>query len=148
MAVLDAASLLPESRIVSESAQSEVDAAVSARAQREDAWKPHIDRLLDWYNDPEQAVDECQEPPSRTSVLTALGVARDGEDSGAPPPTLIVADGQGGVSFELCRASLLQLVNVRADGSIQFEEYENDRQRFATEYESGSFRLEPDQPIL
>jgi hypothetical protein len=64
-------------------------------------WTKFIDRtLVEWGRNPAGVVDDDQVPPTHEAIELSCQIAMKLRDAGAPPPTRIVPDGDGGICFE------------------------------------------------
>jgi hypothetical protein len=84
------------------------------------AWEKFFDdTLIEWGRDTAALEDEGFIPPSIEAVNQACKVVRDCQDAGWPPPTKIVPDGEGGISFERTDGTLFESLNIYADQSME-----------------------------
>ena len=90
-------------------------------------WRPYLDRLLEWYKDPEQVRDEFIRPPSHGVVRAALSLASRLRSQGLPPPTSIEPDGVGGIVLEREVGSLISALEIAANGNITLAKYDSDK---------------------
>lgn len=100
-------------------------------AQRNrEAWDGFIDAdLVEWGRDPQALEDEDFDPPNTEVVKLACKVAMSLRDEGIVPPTRVVPDGEGGVSFERVDGKLSESLNIYADGTIELLTFDDCRLR-------------------
>ena len=84
-------------------------------------WNRFIDnKLVEWGRDANPLQDEGFIPPSVEVVNSACKVAMLLRDDGCPPPTKIVPDGEGGISFECIEERASASLRIYADQTKEF----------------------------
>lgn len=86
-------------------------------------WDDFIDTtLIEWGKDPSIVADphEGIHAPTPPSIRIATQLALMMRDGGQPPPTRIVPDGEGGITFERHAGSGFQSLEVASTGLIEF----------------------------
>ena len=92
------------------------------------AWQEMIDRyLVEWGRDPSQLEDEGVLPPSEAIIQRACRVAMSLRDKGTAAPLRVVADGEGGISFERKHGCCFQTLDILEDGTIEIATFRNCR---------------------
>lgn len=85
------------------------------------AWNRFIDgTLVEWGRDVAVLKDEGFIPPSLDVVNLACQVAMSLRDAGCAPPTKIVPDGEGGISFERVVGRVSASLRIYADQTGEF----------------------------
>lgn len=98
------------------------DAIHRAGAANRDRWEDFIDSpLVVWGKDPSCLQDDEEGiiAPTREAVNRACVLAIKMRDQDAPPPTRVVPDGEGGISFERRLGDVFQSMDVSGDGSVE-----------------------------
>jgi len=98
----------------------------SDREQRRAAWEQVIDRKLkDWALDPDQLADDGILPPSAESIAMASQLARLMCNRDSAPPTFVVPDGDGGISFERAHGRIFEKIEIEGSSVeyLLFEDY-------------------------
>ena len=91
-------------------------------------WDGFIDRcLVEWGRDPSALADEGLIPPSLKAINLACDIAMVFKDQGLAPPTRVVPDGEGGVSFERVDGNLFVSLNVYADQTVELLAFDDCR---------------------
>ena len=99
------------------------------RRNKED-WNRFIDTcLIEWGRDTTALEDEDFVPPSREIIGLAYDVAMFFLNKGVVPPTRVVPDGEGGISFERTEGELSVSLNINADKSVELLTFDNCRLR-------------------
>ena len=94
------------------------------------AWDRSIDdTLVEWGKDPMALEDDDFIPPSPDVIDFACQVATELRDEGAPPPTRVVPDGEGGVSFERVDGDVSVALNIYSDRTAELLIFDNCRLR-------------------
>lgn len=100
-----------------------------AQSNRE-AWNRFIDaNLVEWGRNPQALEDEDFDPPSPEVIDRACDVAMRFRDRGEPPPTRVVPDGEGGISFERVDGKLSMSLNIHADQTVELLTFDDCRLR-------------------
>jgi len=81
-------------------------------------------RLLAWYKDPSQLMDEDISPPTREIIYKAYHLALAMRDNRSPGPLRVVPDGEGGVVFEWQEGSVFETIGIEANGRMEFMSFE------------------------
>ena len=107
---------------------------LSEKAQAEknkETWQRFMDdTLLEWGRDIADLEDENFEPPSIEIIGLAYTVASKGRDKGWLPPTRIVPDGEGGISFERADGTYFESLNIYSDTSMELLGFDDCRLNF------------------
>ncbi|MCD4825082.1 MAG: hypothetical protein K8S55_10770 [Phycisphaerae bacterium] len=123
--------ILSGNRQVTDATPDVAEAELSMGAQSEenrDAWDRFIDdTLVEWGRNISILEDENFEPPSAEIINLACTVALDLRDAGGTPPTRIVPDGDGGISFERVDGTSFVSLDIYSDQSIEFLEFDDCR---------------------
>ena len=83
-------------------------------------WDDIIDRtLVEWGRDPTALEEDELIPPTLESVQLATRVARVFRDVGAPPPTRVVPDGDGGIVLERWSGNQTESFEISAYGRVE-----------------------------
>ena len=83
-------------------------------------WRNVIDQhLIEWGRDTGMLQDDDFVPPSSEIVSLACQVAMACRDEGWSPPTRVVPDGEGGISFERDAGACFESLNVLRDGTVE-----------------------------
>ena len=99
------------------------------RRNRKD-WNRFIDgTLVEWGRDTTALEDEDFIPPNPDVIDLACKVAMDFRDRGDVPPTRVVPDGEGGISFEHVEDELSVSLNIYANKSIEMLIFDDCRLR-------------------
>ena len=85
--------------------------------------------LVEWGRDVTALEDEDFVPPNPDVIKQACEVAFEFRDAGDVPPTRIVPDGEGGISFEWVEEDISQSLNIYADKSIELLTFDDCRLR-------------------
>jgi hypothetical protein len=121
--------------ILTGAADGQTLASVTSDQQREqDRWQEFIDRrLIEWGRDSSSLEDEDIVPPSAEVIRLACQLAKFLRDKGSPAPLRVVPDGDGGIVFERHDGPYYEIIEINADGSIDWASLRNarllDRQR-------------------
>ncbi len=95
------------------------DRRTGAEAPRA-VWRSMIEETLNaWQRNPGDFDDDGIRPPSPGIIELALRLASRLCERGSPPPTGIVPNGSGGITFERHHGSSLETFRVLADRSIE-----------------------------
>ena len=93
-------------------------------------WQKFIDEtLVEWGRNPAVLDDEEFQPPSARVIDLACEVATSLRDGGEVPPTRVVADGEGGVSFERVDGQTSVSLNIHPDATIEMLTFDDCRLR-------------------
>ncbi len=107
---------------------------LSEKAQDEknkEAWQRFIDyTLVEWGKNISDLEDENFEPPNIDIINLACTVATELQDKGWLPPTRIVPDGEGGISFEHADGTYFVSLNIYSDRSIEMIGFDDCRLDF------------------
>ncbi|MFW6155113.1 MAG: hypothetical protein ACOC95_07855 [Planctomycetota bacterium] len=83
-------------------------------------WSDFIDRcLVEWGRNPAALRDDGLIPPDADVIQLACTVALSLRDEGLAPPTMVVPDGEGGVSFERVDGDTSVSLNIYADMTVE-----------------------------
>ena len=94
------------------------DKELSEKSKR--AWSRFIDgKLVEWGRDVAALEDEGFAPPSLDVINLACQIAMELRDEGAVPPTRVVPDGEGGVSFERVEGTLSVSLTIDAGLTVE-----------------------------
>lgn len=95
-----------------------------------EAWDGFIDTdLVEWGRNPQEMEDEDFDPPNAEVVYLACRVAMSLRDEGIDPPTRVVPDGEGGISFERVEGEFSASLNIYADGTSELLTFDDCRLR-------------------
>lgn len=95
--------------------------APGPRTATQALWPEEIDhRLQAWEQDPDQLQDEGVEAPSREIVRLARRCARHLCERGAPAPSRVVPDGDGGIIFEWLQRPTVESIEIADDEMIEY----------------------------
>ena len=99
------------------------------RAERNrQAWDKLVDtRLVEWGRDASSLEDEGFVPPALDVVNLACRIAMLLRDEGLAPPTRVVPDGEGGISFERVEGKLSVSLNVYANLTVELLSFDDCR---------------------
>ncbi len=93
---------------------------------RSDLWRKQWDEIIDsilieWGKNPSLLADpdEGIPPPTPQCIRLANQLALAIRDLAQPPPSRVVPDGEGGVSFESVAGEKFQSLNVRSDCTVE-----------------------------
>lgn len=91
------------------------------RADRvKEAWNSCIDhKLVEWGRNPNALEDEDFVPPERDVIKLACEWALCLRDMELAPPTMVVPDGEGGISFERVDGEASESLNIYADQTVE-----------------------------
>jgi hypothetical protein len=93
-----------------------------------ETWTALIDsRLIEWGRNLAELKRPDFEPPTGEAVRAATVFAFNLRDSNSPPPTHLVPDGEGGISFEFRQGNAVIAIDVCADGSAETLEFKDCR---------------------
>jgi len=105
--------------------------SASQRGDRNGVEHDWLERLMGsvtrWRADAEGLAADDLEPPTDLAVETARGIAGRMQQRGAPAPSRIVLDTDGGLSFELEVGDTFQSIEVHPDGSAELLEFRRGR---------------------
>lgn len=91
-------------------------------------WDKFIyDTLVEWGKDVTALEDEDFIPPNPDVIYLACRVAMKCRDKGFVPPTRVVPDGEGGISFEWVEEDISRSLNIYADKSIELLTFDDCR---------------------
>ncbi len=80
---------------------------------RRNEWQQTIDRVfIEWGRHPENIEDDGLEPPTPRSIAAASRFACILRDEGAPVPTHVAPNGDGGVVLHFEDGSILQTIEI------------------------------------
>ncbi|GIW91113.1 MAG: hypothetical protein KatS3mg109_1545 [Pirellulaceae bacterium] len=105
------------------------DMAVTALdAQRKEricqAWQDLIDqKLIEWGRCPDKLADEGVEAPSGETIHLAIQLAELMKARSLQPPTSVVPDPNGGIVFERRGVSIVEVIHIWEDGTIEYQLY-------------------------
>lgn len=85
------------------------------------AWSSVFRTLNEWFADPERLREEELEPPSRSVLEIARLVAAELDRAHMPPPTQVVPDGDGGLSFEMRIDAHFESLSVRRNSVLEHD---------------------------
>lgn len=92
------------------------------------AWSKFIDgNLVEWGRNPSALEDEDFFPPGRDVIKLACEWALYFRDEGCAPPTMVVPDGEGGISFERVDGEASESLNIYADQTVELLVFNNCR---------------------
>jgi len=84
-------------------------------------WDHFIDKtLIEWGRDPDHFADEDFDPPSNEIIRFATRTACLYRDAGFPAPDRVVPDADGGIVFEIRRATLSEKIHIWNDGTVEY----------------------------
>lgn len=96
----------------------------------EQAWDRFIDRnLVEWGRNPSALEDEDFVPPALDVINLACKLAMALRDEGLAPPTMVVPDGEGGISFERVEGELSEYLNIHANQTVELLTFDDCRLR-------------------
>ena len=113
------AEITPRGKSVS---STKSDLATPATRQFGRQWQQALEKLSDWWTDPQVFDDEDYEPPSPSVVSKAIGWANKLKDDNCPAPHRVVTDASGGIIFERRNGLHSQKFHFWDDGKIEFIE--------------------------
>ncbi|MDY7009861.1 MAG: hypothetical protein SVV80_03825 [Planctomycetota bacterium] len=94
------------------------------------AWVKFIDaNLVEWGKDPTALEDEDFIPPSLDVINLACNVAVKLRNEGHVPPTRVIPDGEGGISFEWVEEDISHSLNMYADQTAELLTFDDCRLR-------------------
>jgi hypothetical protein len=121
---------LPAADALSALGRQAPDESTRGRSERDQwraAWERVIDQKLnDWASDPDQLADDGILPPSPQSIAMASQIARLMRARGFAPPTSVVPDGDGGISFERAHGRIFEKIEIEGS-SIEYLLFEDCR---------------------
>ncbi|NLF32408.1 MAG: hypothetical protein GX591_16150 [Planctomycetes bacterium] len=92
------------------------------------AWDSFIDRcLVEWGRNSQALQDDDFIPPDTDVIQLACEIALGMRDEGVAPPTMVVPDGEGGVSFERIEGNVSASLNIHADSTVELLVFEDCR---------------------
>src|SRR5665213_993717 len=97
----------------------------SASPLAKSGWTAADAELNDWTVDPDSVVDADAVAPSRTIIRRARTIIAKCQQLGLPAPSMVVPDGNGGISFEFHSASVYRNLEVLKDGRIRWTVIKN-----------------------
>ena len=106
----------------------EPELVVREQAEKDrQAWERLIDgRLVEWGRDASPLEDEEGfTPPGLEVVSLACHIAMLLRDEGLAPPTRVVPDGEGGISFERIEGRSSVSLNVYADLTVELLSFDD-----------------------
>lgn len=99
-----------------------------SRSAEQGLWPEEIDgRLADWEQRPDQLQDEGVEAPTRAIVGLARRCAGYLSERGAPAPSRIVPDGDGGMVFEWLKGPIVESIENADDAAIEYLRFVDSR---------------------
>lgn len=90
-------------------------------------WSPVIDTLRAWRESPEELGDDFVEAPSHETLELALQIAESLSEKGLSPPLRVVPTVDGGIAFEHRIGDDLEIVEIDADGTVEFMVFRSSR---------------------
>jgi len=96
--------------------------SISVEDDQCDGWNRHIDTIVgDWQPNLAALDDGEFTPPSLRVIELAVEIATGFRRKGAPPPDRVVMDGDGGIAFERCRGSVMEMIEVYGTEKVTAE---------------------------
>ena len=96
------------------------DESLVSSASGRASWDQFIDNeLLTWWQNPARFADDDFVPPSRDVIHLAIQLASFCRDQGYLPPTRVLPDGDGGISFERRAANVYEVFQVNPSLTIE-----------------------------
>lgn len=94
----------------------------------DEEWQDLVDyKLVEWGRNPDQLRDENVVVPSRAAISKACKLAVELRKEGSPPPTRVVPSGEGGIVFEHRTQTIVEVLEIDIDASIEYLVFSNCR---------------------
>jgi len=91
-------------------------------------WQGIIAKTLDaWHRNPSELEDDDIRPPSSDTIALARQLAQRLCDRGSHPPTRIVPNGSGGITFERHDGTSIETFRIHADQSVELVAFDDCR---------------------
>ncbi len=96
--------------------------------KNKEAWTRIIDyTLVGWGLDPHHLEDDGLEPPNIDIIAFTINLAKALRDGGTSAPLRVVPNGEGGIVFEKRSGPFFVSLEINADESIEYIEFENSK---------------------
>lgn len=90
-------------------------------------WRRTFDKLEAWFRDPSVTRDDDIEPPTREIIDLVAGVASHNQRCGAPAPTRMMPNGEGGIVLEWVKGDDVFTWEFESDGCLEVTHYSGGR---------------------